>query len=275
MISKNKISTQRIPKKLDFYSKTLSYYTAGEGKALILLHGYLDSALIWDPIGNILAKDFKVITIDLPGHGNSSAWPPVHTMEFMAEAVAKIIHHEEIKNACIIGHSLGGYVALALAKSYPEFISSLILINSDPLADTPERSKKRDREITLIKAGKKELLLSLTHVNPFAIRDNERSHVKGQQLIESGLNIQDDAIIATIEGMKLRADQCNFLKKSCFPTLFLLGKKDPQLNYAKVMKKTKPIETIHHIILENSAHSAITEEPEFVLQHIRKFCLKN
>jgi pimeloyl-ACP methyl ester carboxylesterase len=168
---------QWLKKIADINKKSITYYTKGMGKPIVLLHGYLDSSQIWNEIGSKLATNHKVIVIDLPGHGRSDTWPPIHTMDFMAEIVLKVIKHEDIYKVCIVGHSLGGYVALAFADNYPLQTDSLILINSDPFPDKPERIKKRDREIALIKSGKKELLLALSNINPSNDPDQDRKSV--------------------------------------------------------------------------------------------------
>jgi pimeloyl-ACP methyl ester carboxylesterase len=256
---------------LDFKGKTLTYKIAGEGKTIVLLHGYLASSASWKDIGLKLANSFNVIAIDLPGHGESAAWPPVHTMEFMAEAVKAILEIENYKIACITGHSLGGYVALAFAECYPEATDSLILINSEPCQDNGKRRNRRDREIALIQDGKKELLLTLTNANPFSAPNQPDLEIKRKDLIHDGLSIPDEAIIATILGMKQRADRCFVVKNQGIPTLFILGKKDPQLNYQNLLQQFEKFNSVKFVILENVAHMALVEDPGSVLLQIKEF----
>jgi pimeloyl-ACP methyl ester carboxylesterase len=271
MISGQKIKDPWISKKIDFNKKSVSYITKGTGNSIVMLHGYLDSSQIWYELGSRLSNLFKVIAVDLPGHGNSDACPPVHTMDLMAEAVLKVFQNEGIQKACIAGHSMGGYVALAFADIYPEFTKSLILINSDPFSDTPERIIKRNREITLIKAGKKELLLALSNTISYADPNPAVMQNKPMELIIPGPNISDDAMIATIEGMKQRSDRIRVLQNANIQTLFIMGKKDPQSNTVNLLEKISPSGNVNYIILENAGHRSFTEEPEIILQKIMDF----
>ena len=95
-----------------------------EGKlhqhTIVLLHGFTESLDIWDDFSAELSVDFKVICIDLPGHGNSGCIGDAHTMELMADVVKTIIDKEKVNECVIIGHSMGGYVALAFAEKYPD-----------------------------------------------------------------------------------------------------------------------------------------------------------
>jgi pimeloyl-ACP methyl ester carboxylesterase len=260
-----------ISRALDFKGKTLAYKVAGKGKTIVLLHGYLASSVSWIDIGLKLANFFNVIAIDLPGHGKSAAWPPIHTMEFMAEAVKEILDKENHKNACIAGHSLGGYVALAFANLYSEVTDSLILINSDPFQDTEKRRNRRDREIALIHAGKKELLLTLTNANPFLSPNQPDFELKRKELINDGLSVPDEAIIATILGMKKRIDRCFVVENQAIRTLFILGKKDTQLNYQYLMQRFEKLNSVKFVIFENVAHMALVEDPGSVLLQIIEF----
>jgi len=275
MALERRIQDQWILKNLEFDQKSVSYITKGRGNPMVLLHGYLASSQIWTDIGSKLATSYKIIAINLPGHGNSDTWPPVHTMELMTEIVFRVLRNENIQKACIIGHSLGGYVALAFADIYPQCTESLILINSDPFTDTPERIKKRNREIALIKAGKKELLLSLTNTIPSNQPNQYEIQNKSMESMFFQSAISDDAMIATIEGMKQRPERIQVLKNSGIRSLFILGKKDPQLNYDKLIQSIKISDNVNCIILENSGHMTLTEKPELVIQEIMTFAWIN
>ncbi|MCD8185339.1 MAG: alpha/beta hydrolase, partial [Rikenellaceae bacterium] len=77
-------------------------------KVVVLLHGYLESLEIWDEWAGKLGKaGYRVISLDLPGHGISEVIGPVHTMEFLAEIVELLLDKLQIPKAVLIGHSMG------------------------------------------------------------------------------------------------------------------------------------------------------------------------
>ncbi|MDX1762066.1 MAG: alpha/beta hydrolase, partial [Christiangramia sp.] len=110
----------------------------GEKVPLVLLHGFLEDSMIWDPIVKKLQKERQVICIDLPGHGKSDGLAEIHSMELMANAVREVLNTLEIKEVSIAGHSMGGYVSLEFLKNFPMIIKSVMLINSTPVEDTVE-----------------------------------------------------------------------------------------------------------------------------------------
>ncbi len=113
-------------------SQLLSYNIVGEGKPVVLLHGFLENKNMWNFLAFSDVNDFQFIMIDLPGHGNSPTYQEVHSMSCMAEKVWEVLQEEGIKNFQILGHSMGGYVSLALAEQHPNAINSMGLLFSSP-----------------------------------------------------------------------------------------------------------------------------------------------
>ena len=123
----------------NFKNTKISYTDSGEGNTLILLHGFLENKKMWQHFTPALAKNNRVVTVDLLGHGQSDCLGYVHTMELQAEMVFALLAHLNIKKVSSVGHSMGGYVALAFAEMYPDAIQNLVLLNSTPAADSVER----------------------------------------------------------------------------------------------------------------------------------------
>ena len=117
---------------------TVYYQLKGNGPSIVFIHGFLESHSIWDYFAKEMSYNYQVITIDLPGFGNSSVFAETHTMESMAEIVNKILEKEKIQDCIVVGHSMGGYVSLALAEKYPEKIEGIVLFHSHAEEDSKE-----------------------------------------------------------------------------------------------------------------------------------------
>ena len=113
---------------LEYKNSNINYTVEGEGNTIVLLHGFLESIVMWNEIATELSKTNQVVCIDLLGHGETDCFGYVHTMEDMADAVVAVLKYLKVKKAKFIGHSMGGYVSLALAEKHPELFSGLCLI---------------------------------------------------------------------------------------------------------------------------------------------------
>jgi pimeloyl-ACP methyl ester carboxylesterase len=139
---------------------TLVCDTQKGDKTVVLLHGYLESLNVWDELTDLIKRDVRVITLDLPGHGVSEVVGEVHSMEFLADVVADVMRGQEVERATIVGHSMGGYVAMAMLERHPEMVEGIVMLHSTPYADSDEKKANREREIKLIKSGKKDTDIS-------------------------------------------------------------------------------------------------------------------
>jgi pimeloyl-ACP methyl ester carboxylesterase len=122
--------------------RKVHYSTYGEGKqAVVLIHGWTCDESVWAANVAELAQHFRVLTVDLPGHGQSEA-APSNSMETYADAVTAAMQHAKIKRAVLVGHSMGGAVILAFARRYPEQTDALVGVDAVFLdAATAEKFK--------------------------------------------------------------------------------------------------------------------------------------
>src|SRR5690606_14377497 len=132
---------------IHFKNISVNYTDTGKGSAVVLLHGFLENSKMWDDFTGELSKKHRVVTIDLLGHGKTQPLNYVQTMEDNAEMVLAVLHELRIRKAVLVGHSMGGYVALAFADLFPEIVKAVALINSTSKPDNHERKINRDRAI--------------------------------------------------------------------------------------------------------------------------------
>ena len=243
---------------------------AGE-KCVVLLHGYLESSLVWEDFVPYLYKEVRVVTLDLPGHGISVVTGEVHTMDFLADTVADALTALGIGRCTLVGHSMGGYVALAFCERHPEMLDGLVLLSSTPNPDTPEKAENRRREIALVKAGKKEMLARVAPAAGFAEENRARMQDHIEDLTEQVFLTEDEGIVALLGGMIARRDQNEMLRTSKVPQLFILGRKDGYIPPEAAEKMVAEHPQAQVVWLENSGHMGFLEEPEAAAQAILDF----
>lgn len=128
-------------KSTDFRGIQVSFNDVGKGRTVVLLHGFLGAKELWGATAKNLSRSYRVISIDLPGHGETPCIGYAHSMELMAKSVKAVMDHLKLKRYVIIGHSMGGYVALAFADLFPDNLKGLGLYHSTAYPDSEEKKK--------------------------------------------------------------------------------------------------------------------------------------
>lgn len=213
---------------LHYKGINIFYTDTGSGSAVVLLHGFLENSSMWNFIVPNLSQKHRVITIDLLGHGQTDCLGYVHSMEAMAYAVQAVLKHLKIRCSVFVGHSMGGYVALAFAELFPLNVKRLCLMNSTFLGDSDERIQLRDRAIQAAKTNYKSLV-SMSIANLFHVDSLERYKAEIITAKNDALKTPLQGYIAAQEGMKIRKDRTAVLKTANFKTLIIVGKQDPIL----------------------------------------------
>ena len=176
---------------------------------LVLLHGFLEDSRMWDGMISSFESNGLVVRIDLPGHGKSGCFGSTHTMEEMADAVQKVIDFLGLEKPIVLGHSMGGYVALAYAENY-EHLGGLGLFFSTPYADSLERQIMRERSERLVTNYKDDFIRTAI---PQLFSEDLRAIFAEQisKQVEYSLEMNVEGIIAAIRGIKSRTDKTHLL----------------------------------------------------------------
>ena len=249
----------------------VNYSSVGKGTAVVLLHGFLENKTMWKPFISKLSKKNKVVTIDLLGHGRTGCLGYVHTMEDMAEAIKGVLSHLRLRRVVLIGHSMGGYVALAFAEKFPQMVKGICLMNSTPKADTKEKKLNRERAIEAVKNNHKSFVrISVTNL----FRPKNRTIFKEElkKVKEEALKIPVLGIIAALAGMKIRKDRTKLFQKGNFKKLLIIGKHDPVLDYNSLIKIIR--DTDIEIVEFPDGHMSHIENKEDFLTSIVHFIEK-
>jgi len=254
-----------------YKNSPVNFRSEGEGTPVILLHGYLESLHIWDNFADELKHFFRIITVDLPGHGKSGIINSTHRMELMADAVLAVADFLAIDKFIPVGHSMGGYVTLALAEKAMERLLGFCLFHSTPFADSEEKKENREREIDLVKQGKKELIVNINISKAFADDNLDFFEAEIIRAKEIALNTPDEGIIAALQGMKLRPDRTAIIEQSPVPVLWIAGKKDNYIDYNFIQSKASLLKNGKLLTIENAGHMGFIEEPMLSLKEILSF----
>lgn len=243
---------------------------AGE-RCVVLLHGYLESMYVWDDFVPLLYKRLRVVTLDLPGHGISEVKGPCHTMEYEADVVYEALKALGIGRCTLVGHSMGGYVALAFCERHGEMLDGVVLFSSTPNADTEEKKENRRREIALVQAGKKELLARMAPAAGFAPENRQRMADAIEELTEQVYLTEDDGIVALLNGMIERPDRNEMLRHSAVRQLFIFGRKDGYIPVEVAERLAAGHPQAQVVWLAESGHMGFLEEPEAAAEALIRF----
>jgi pimeloyl-ACP methyl ester carboxylesterase len=249
------------------------YKTYGKnlGYALVFLHGYLESSEIWDNFANLFADEYFVICIDLPGHGKTLPASENSTMEKMAEAVISVTDHLGIQGFHLVGHSMGGYVSMVLLEKYSARLNSAVLLHSTCFADTDEKKSNRDREIELVKKGKKEIIINTSIPRLYANDNLSEFNEQIERSLKIAFQTSDSGIISALNAMKSRPDRSHILAKTRIPVLLIGGRKDNLIAFETMEKMNALSPAIKLVCLENSGHMGFVEEKDQAAREMKVF----
>jgi pimeloyl-ACP methyl ester carboxylesterase len=232
----------------------------GKGKIIVLLHGYLESLEIWSDFSVELSKKFRVISFDIPGHGNSECISHKHSMDELAATINSALKMLSIDKCFMIGHSMGGYITLMFQTLYPEMLSGFSLFHSHPFADTKETINKRLREIKLVEEGHKNLIATFNIPNAFATENIQQFKNEIDTAKKIAVKTTDRGIIANLNAMMNRPDLTESLEKTLLPFLYIAGKNDNYIDFKTVVPKIKMPVNSETKVLEKSGHMGFVEE---------------
>jgi pimeloyl-ACP methyl ester carboxylesterase len=256
-----------------FTTGKIAYTVEGKGDCLVFLHGFPMDQRVWKYFKQYFIAHFKVISIDLPGFGQSDHLAESHPMSMMADVINAVLIKEKIEKCIPIGHSMGGYVALEFAKQFQEKLKGLILFHSQAAADDDTGKTNRNKAIQSVKQSKPDFL------NPFVdglfdeifFKNNPEKVHFIREICQSQT---EQAIVAALSGMRDRNDHIDLLKRIQIPVLFILGKNDIRMPVTKIITQAVMPSHAELLILDHVAHFGFLENPEVTGMTIRKFSEK-
>jgi pimeloyl-ACP methyl ester carboxylesterase len=247
----------------------IAFSKNGKGPHLILIHGFCESKEMWISFAKELSPDYTVYCPDLPGFGES----PINRDHISLEETAVIIHDWMVElgihNPIVIGHSLGGYVTLALAELLGSDLKAIGLFHSTALPDDGEKKKTRNKTIQFIKKyGVDKFIESFV---PPLFSEAHRAENKGKitELIDLGKKSTKKGLLAFIAAMRDRKDRMEVWKTFQGPKLLIAGELDGAVKI-EASQLHKPYTTHYHELI-GTGHMGMFEEKEKTSDIIKKF----
>jgi pimeloyl-ACP methyl ester carboxylesterase len=253
------------------HSPILHYRISGEGNAVMLLHGFPEDGDLWEGVGRELAKHFKVIIPDIPGSGQSALGNDTISFETIAERLQEILIAEGIAKIVFVGHSMGGYTALAFASLFTEKVAGLSMVHSTALADSEDKIETRKKTITLIEKGGKKPFVQQMMPSLFSEGFKQQFSEKILAQIERGMALKEDSMIAYYKAMFSRPERTNVLRDALFPVQFILGNEDNLLPINCMMQQTHLSNVNFVSVYQQCGHMSMLEQPEKTLHDLKQF----
>jgi pimeloyl-ACP methyl ester carboxylesterase len=176
-----------------YNGNVLQYEDTGSGPVVVLLHGFGETGAIWHFQKAYLEKSFRVLIPDLPGSGGSDPIADM-SMEGLAEAVHFMLQQEGIERCVLIGHSMGGYVALAFADRYENLLNGFGLFHSTAFADNDEKKATRKKGIRFIQEHGAFNFLKTTIPNTYSPATKETAPALMEQQLEQARHFSNEVL---------------------------------------------------------------------------------
>ena len=254
-------------KEITFNNTIISYRVFGNGNPLVFLHGFLEDASMWDEFIQPLKNTNQLILIDLPCHGKTRFVGEICSMTFMAKCVQHILKYESIKSPTILGHSMGGYVGLELAKITD---IRLILIHSNFWTDSNTQKGDRDKLIELVKE-KKGFFIKVAIPNLFHENNKMECSKTITNLIDKANQIPAEEICSATLGLKTRHANYGLLKEQ--DITIIQGEFDPIMTLNQMTIEIESIQSEQKIhLIKDCGHMSIWEKPKELLDIIQQLC---
>lgn len=236
------------------------YRDLGSGEVVVLLHGFGETGNIWQEQSKVLSDRFRILIPDLPGSSRSPVIEDM-SMEGLAAAVLDLLNHEKIARCILIGHSMGGYIALAFAAQHGRLLRGLGLFHSTAYADSEEKKLVRQKGIDFIKTHGADAFIRSTSPNLFSSLTRDQQPALVEEFVEGLRNFSADALVMYYKAMMNRADHTQVLREAAYPVLFVMGPYDQAVPIADSLRLCTLPGKSYIYTLASSGHLGMLEQP--------------
>ncbi len=258
-----------------YKKQKIAYYSNEvEGTAVVLIHGYTEDSTMWDEFVEPFEEDYHVVKVDLQGHGQSEI-KDNGSIADMAAAVMKVVSKLKIKKFVLIGHSMGGYVSLEIAKNHSKNLLGLGLFHSHPFADSEATKKARMKAVEFIDTNGHELYCKQLIPRLFKVGYPNDNRFLIETLVFRASRFPAKGLKNGQIAMADREDRTEVLKNMPCPVLMIIGKLDTTLAYDEMVQQAAmPATGVVHI-MEKTGHMGMftaTKKTQEMVVDFLEFC---
>ncbi len=248
-----------------------TYSDNGAGDTLVFLHGFCESKQVWEDFTKPLQQHYRVIALDLPGHGSNTQNISSYSMEHMADNVKQQLDNLGVQQCMLVGHSMGGYVSMAFAEKYEPQLQGICLFHSSALPDTEEKKENRNKTIEFVEQHGVDKFIE-PFIAPLFYEDNRDRLKSDIELMKTiGKQTPQAAVTGALAAMRDRPDRRKVLQELKCPVLFIFGKEDGAVPLEKALEQCHlpHYSTVH--FLGETGHMGMFERKAETRQATKQF----
>lgn len=251
-------------------NRAVAYTTKGKGNPIVLLHGYAEDSRIWNKLASPLSEFYRVVRIDFAGYGEA---PPSDNMamEQLAADILAVLDSENINRALLVGHSMGGYAALAFAEQFAQRLQGLVLLHSTAHADSEERRENRQKNIAIMQQRGTKQTLDLFFESLFTPEYRQDNAGRVANFRKNANAYTASTLIASHQAMIKRPDRQAVLAQLSCPVGFIMGKHDKFVPYQQNISECLLPQRVKACLLSHAGHAAMLEATDITLAFIADF----
>ena len=238
---------------------------------IVFLHGFAESREVWTEFTRDFPASYRLLTLNLLGHGTNVHDIRDYSMEAQARHVAEQLRQKNVDQALLVCHSMGGYVALAFAERYPELVAGLVLFHSTALPDTDEKKASRDKNLDFVRHHGVEKFME-SFIRPLFAPANRESMREQREFLEDiGRATPQATVLGALQAMRDRPDRTQVLRDARFPVLFIAGKEDVAVPVESLLPQLVLPAQSHALLLSDVGHLGFFEAPELTRRAVVDF----
>lgn len=250
----------------------MSYAEQGTGRPLLLIHGFPLSKAIWEPQFSGLPDTARLLAPDLRGHGESEAIPGPYPMDMLAEDCLTLLDSLGVKQPAVVcGLSMGGYVALSLARNHPNRLAGLILAATRAGADSAEGKTNREKLAARVRENGIQPVIEAMLPKMLSPRTYDTNPALVEQVRGIMEETSPEGAVAALLGMRDRPDSTPLLGRLDLPALIVHGADDQIIPVAEAEAMHAAIKGSRLEILPNAGHLLNMEQAGLFNQAVQEF----
>lgn len=249
---------------------TVFYTDQGKGFPLVLIHGFCETHEVWTRFAKELSKNYRVINVDLPGFGKSKSLPEGFSVADAGSKINELLTQLNINKCIAVGHSLGGYVTLAMVKQKSALFAGFGLFHSTAYADSEERKAARNKVVDFVSKNGVPAFIE-TFIPPLF---HDKSNPDIPFAVKMALQTKQETLIGYAQAMRDRPDLTSVIQNFNNPILFVAGEKDTVIPPDTLQKQAKLASKPHLHVVSQAAHMGMFEKEAETLNLMQDFLVK-